>query len=324
MKAVRIHDFGDVDVLRYEDVPTPAPGPGEALVRITASGVNFIDIYHRTGQYKGALPLTLGQEAAGVVEAIGEGVSEVSVGMRVAYAMQQGAYAQYAVVPAWKLVAIPQGVSDQLAAAVMLQGMTAHYLSHSTYPLKPGDVAVVHAAAGGVGQLLVQLAKRRGAFVIGTVSTEEKAELARSLGADITVNYTRDDFAEVVRRETRGRGADVVYDSVGKATFDQSLSALRPRGYMVLYGQSSGAVPPVDPQVLNARGSLFLTRPTLGNYSADRAELIGRAGDLFEWIAVGELQVRIDSTYPLADAGAAHAALASRATRGKLLLLTDT
>ena len=321
MKAVRIHAFGDVDVLNYEEIEQPQPGPGEALIRITAAGVNFIDIYHRTGQYKGALPLTLGQEAAGVVEAVGAGVNEVAVGMRVAYAMQQGSYAEYTVVPAWKLVAIPDGVSDQLAAAVMLQGMTAHYLSHSTYPLKPGDVAVVHAAAGGVGQILVQLAKRRGAFVIGTVSTAAKAALARSLGADVTVDYTREDFAEVVRRETRGRGADVVYDSVGKATFEQSLSSLRPRGYMVLYGQSSGAVPPLDPQVLNARGSLFLTRPTLGNYSADRAELIGRAGDLFEWMAVGELQVRIDSTYALADAGKAHTALASRSTQGKLLLL---
>jgi NADPH2:quinone reductase len=235
--------------------------------------------------------------------------------------MQPGAYAEYAAVPAWKLVALPDAVSEQVAAAVMLQGMTAHYLSHSTWPLQPGDVALVHAAAGGVGQLLVQLARQRGARVIGTVSTGAKAAIAQRCGADVAVDYTREDFVAVVQRETNGRGVDVVYDSVGRTTFEQSLAALRPRGMLVLYGQSSGAVPPFDPQVLNARGSLFLTRPTLLHYSASRDELLGRAGALFAAIQAGTLQVQIDSVYPLVEAGAAHAALAGRATSGKVLLV---
>jgi NADPH2:quinone reductase len=321
MRAVRIHGFGGIEALELDELAVPQPAAGEALVRISAIGVNFIDIYQRSGQYRGALPLTLGQEAAGVVCELGAGVDPGLLGTRVAYAMQPGAYAEYAAVPAWKLVSLPDTVSDQVAAAVMLQGMTAHYLSHSTWPLQPGDVALVHAAAGGVGQLLVQLARRRGARVIGTVSTAAKAAIAQRCGADVVVDYTREDFVAVVQRETDGRGADVVYDSVGKTTFDQSLAALRPRGMLVLYGQSSGAVPPFDPQILNARGSLFLTRPTLLHYSANREELLDRAGALFVAIDAGALQVQIDSVYPLAEAGAAHAALAGRATSGKVLLV---
>lgn len=321
MRAIRIHGFGGVEALELDELEMPRPAAGEALVRISAIGVNFIDIYQRSGQYRGALPLTLGQEAAGVVCELGAGVDPALLGARVAYAMQPGAYAEYAAVPAWKLVALPDAVSEQVAAAVMLQGMTAHYLSHSTWPLQPGDVALVHAAAGGVGQLLVQLARRRGARVIGTVSTGAKAAIAQRCGADVVVDYTREDFVAVVQRETHGRGVDVVYDSVGRTTFEQSLAALRPRGMLVLYGQSSGAVPPFDPQVLNARGSLFLTRPTLLHYSASRDELLGRAGALFAAIEARTLQVQIDSVYPLAEAGAAHAALAGRATSGKVLLV---
>jgi NADPH2:quinone reductase len=321
MRAIRIHGFGGVEALELDELEVPRPAAGEALVRISAIGVNFIDIYQRSGQYRGALPLTLGQEAAGVVCELGAGVDPALLGARVAYAMQPGAYAEYAAVPAWKLVALPDAVSEQVAAAVMLQGMTAHYLSHSTWPLQPGDVALVHAAAGGVGQLLVQLARQRGARVIGTVSTGAKAAIARRCGADVVVDYTREDFVAVVQRETNGRGVDVVYDSVGRTTFEQSLAALRPRGMLVLYGQSSGAVPPFDPQVLNARGSLFLTRPTLLHYSASRDELLGRAGALFAAIDAGALQVQIDSVYPLAEAGAAHTALAGRATSGKVLLV---
>ncbi|MBU6333013.1 MAG: quinone oxidoreductase [Chloroflexi bacterium] len=321
MRAIRIHGFGGVEALELDELEMPRPAAGEALVRISAIGVNFIDIYQRSGQYRGALPLTLGQEAAGVVCELGAGVDPALLGARVAYAMQPGAYAEYAAVPAWKLVALPDAVSEQVAAAVMLQGMTAHYLSHSTWPLQPGDVALVHAAAGGVGQLLVQLARRRGARVIGTVSTGAKAAIAQRCGADVVVDYTREDFVAVVQRETHGRGVDVVYDSVGRTTFEQSLAALRPRGMLVLYGQSSGAVPPFDPQVLNARGSLFLTRPTLLHYSASRDELLGRAGALFAAIEAETLQVQIDSVYPLAEAGAAHAALAGRATSGKVLLV---
>jgi NADPH2:quinone reductase len=321
MKAVRVHQFGGPEVLSYDDLPEPEPGPGEARVRIAASGVNFIDIYHRTGQYKGDLPLTLGQEGAGVVDAVGPGVGEVRVGDRVAFASVQGSHAEHAIVPATRLVPLPEGVDMQQAAAVLLQGMTAHYLAHSTYALRPGDTALVHAAAGGVGLLLVQIARRRGARVIGTVSTEEKALLARDAGADEVILYAQEDFAAAVQRLTGGRGADVVYDSVGRATFDQSLACLRPRGTLALFGQSSGAVPPVDPQRLNTGGSLFLTRPTLGHHIATRDELLMRAGDLFRWLASGELRVRVHATYPLAQAGAAQAALASRTTQGKLLLI---
>ncbi len=321
MQAIRVHQFGGVDVLSLDQVPLPEPGPGEARVRLEAAGVNYIDIYHRTGQYKGALPLTLGQEGAGVVEAVGPNVTEVKPGDRVAYALQQGSYAEYQVVSSWRLVPIPAAVTAQQAAAVMLQGTTAHYLCFSTYPLRPGDTALVHAAAGGVGLLLVQIAKRCGARVLGTVSTEEKAQLAREAGADEVILYTQTDFETEVKRLTAGKGVHVVYDSVGKTTFDKSLNCLRPRGYMVLFGQSSGAVPPLDPQVLNAKGALFLTRPTLGFYTADRQELLSRTNDLFAWMASGELKVRIDRTFSLAQAAEAHRYMEGRQSKGKVLLI---
>jgi NADPH2:quinone reductase len=321
MKAIRIHGFGGPEVLSEDDLPLPEPEPGQARIKIKASGVNFIDTYHRKGLYQGQMPLTLGQEGAGLVDALGEGVSEVRPGDRVVYASVQGAYADYALVPAAQLVSIPEDVSFEQAAAAMLQGLTAHYLAFSTYPLKPGDTALVHAAAGGVGRLLVQIAKLCGARVIGTASTDEKIALARSGGADEVIGYTREDFETATRRLTNGRGVDVVYDSVGKTTFDQSLSCLRPRGYMVLYGQSSGPVPPLDPQVLNRKGSLFLTRPTLGHYIATREELVSRTTDLFGWIAKGQLDVRIDQTFPLSQAADAHRYLEDRQTKGKVLLI---
>ncbi len=321
MKAIRIHEYGGPEVLRYENTPMPEPGAGEARVKIEAAGLNFIDVYHRMGRYPVEPPITPGVEGAGIVDAVGPGVSDLEPGDRVVYAMQMGSYAEYAVVPAWKLVPIPDDIDTQQAAAVMLQGMTAHYLAYSTYPLHPGDTALVHAAAGGVGLLLVQIAKRRGARVIGTVSTEEKARLAREAGADEVILYTQVDFEEETKRLTDGKGVDVVYDSVGKTTFDKSLNCLRPRGYMVLYGQSSGPVPPLDPQVLNAKGSLFLTRPSLGHYAADRAEIMQRAGDLFQWMGAGELKVRIDQTFPLAEADEAHRYLEGRKTKGKVLLI---
>lgn len=320
MKAIRVHQPGGVDALQYEDAPVPGPGPGEARVKLHAIGVNFIDVYHRTGQYPLQPPFTPGSEAAGVVDAVGDGVTEVEVGDRVAYAMQIGAYAQYAVVPAWKLVPLPNDVSFEVGAAVMLQGMTAHYLVHSTFPLQGGQQALVHAAAGGVGLLLIQLAKQCGAFVIGTVSTENKERLAREAGADAVIRYTEQDFAAETKRLTDGKGVHVVYDSVGKTTWDGSLNSLRPRGYLALFGQSSGAVGPVDPQILNSKGSLFLTRPSLAHYAADRDELLWRSGDLFRLIADGQLHVRIDRTLPLAEVAQAHQALESRATSGKVVL----
>ena len=321
MKAIRVHQYGGVEALTYEDIAVPEPGEGEARVRVEAVGVNFIDIYHRIGRYQGSLPLTLGQEAAGVVDAVGAGVTDVNVGDRVAFASVQGTYAEFVVAPAWRLVRIPNSVDSRTAAAVLLQGLTAHYLTHSTYPLKAGETALVHAAGGGTGQLLVQIAKRRGARVIGTVSTDEKAALAREAGADEVINYAQVEFDAEVKRLTNNAGVDVVYDSVGRDTFDKSLNCLRRRGYMVLYGASSGAVPLLDPQVLNARGSLFLTRPFLGHYTADRAELSSRVNDLFQWIAAGELKVRIDQTFPLAEAGKAHQYLEGRQSKGKILLI---
>lgn len=321
MKAIRVHENGGPEALRYEEAPPPEPGQGEARVKIEAAGVNFIDVYHRSGLYPGRLPITPGMEGAGVVDAIGPDVSDLKPGDRVAYAMHQGSYAEYAVVPAWRLVPIPESVDARSAAAVMLQGMTAHYLSRTTYPIQPGDTALVHAAAGGVGLLLVQMAKQRGARVIGTVSTEEKARLASQAGADEVILYTQVDFETETKRLTHGAGVNVVYDAVGVTTFDKSLNCLKPRGYMVLYGASSGPVSPLDPQVLNAKGSLFLTRPTLGHYVADRSELLSRAGDLFEWMAAGELQVRIDQTFPLSEAAEAHRYLEARRTKGKLLLI---
>ena len=322
MYAVRIHQHGGPEVLRYEEVPTPAPGEGQALVRLVACGVNFIDIYQRKGLYRVELPVVLGQEGAGVVEAVGPGVTEVKPGDRVAYSNVLGAYAEYAVVPAARLVPIPDGVTYQQAAAVMVQGMTAHYLVHSTYPLKPQDTCLVHAAAGGVGLLLVQMAKRRGATVIGTVSTEEKAKLAREAGADHVILYTQQDFEQEVMRVTEGRKVQVVYDSVGRDTFERSLNCLALRGMMVLYGQSSGPVPPFDPQVLAQKGSLFLTRPVLWNYTATRDELLWRARDVLGAVASGDLKVRIDRALPLSQAQEAHRALEGRETTGKVLLLT--
>jgi NADPH2:quinone reductase len=320
MRAVRVHTPGGPEALHYDEIPLPDPGPGEARVRIEAAGVNFIDIYFRTGQYKAALPATLGQEAAGVVDGVGPEVSGLRVGDRVAYAPIQGAYAEYAVVPAAKLVPVPAGVDSRQAAAVMLQGMTAHYLSHATYPIQPGDTVLVHAAAGGAGGLLVQMAKRRGARVLGTVSSAEKAAAARALGADEIIFYTETDFAAEARRLTNGEGVHAVYDSVGRDTFDRSLDSLRRRGMLVLFGQSSGAVPPFDPQVLNAKGSLYLSRPSLAHYVATRDELLARAGDLFRWIAAGELQVRVAATFPLAEVAEAHRFVESRRALGKVLL----
>jgi NADPH:quinone reductase len=321
MKAIRIHSFGGPDVLRYEDVAVPSPGAGQALVRVEAAGLNFIDIYRRSGLYKVELPHTLGLEGAGTVDAIGPGVTGLAVGDRVAVTDVPGAYAQYVLAPADRLVPIPPGVSARQAAAVILQGMTAHYLALATYPLQRGDVCLVHAAAGGVGLLLCQIAKRRGARVIATVSTEAKAELARKAGADEIIFYTRQDFEVEVKRLT-GAGVQVVYDSVGKTTFEKGLDCLRPRGMMVLFGQSSGPVAPIDPQVLNQKGSLFLTRPTLFNYIATRDELLSRAGEVLGWVADGSLSVRIDREYPLADAASAHRALEGRETTGKVLLIT--
>ena len=321
MKTVRVHQYGGLEALQYEEVPMPEPGEGEARVKIEAIGVNFIDIYHRIGRYQNPLPLTLGQEAAGFIDAVGPNVSDVKPGDRVVYASVQGSYAEYAIVPAWRLVSVPESVDLQKAAAVILQGMTAHYLTHSTYPLKPGETALIHAAGGGTGQLLVQVAKRRGARVIGTASTAEKAALAREAGADEVILYTQTDFVAEVKRLTKDAGVDVVYESVGKDTFDQSLNCLRRRGYLVLFGQSSGSVPPLDPQILNAKGSLFLTRPTLGHYTVDRAELLGRVNDLLSWIAADELKVQIDKTFPLAEAGKAHQYLEDRLSKGKVLLI---
>ena len=321
MKALRVHQFGGPEVLMLDEIPLPQPGPGEARVKLQAIGVNFIDIYQRTGAYKGALPLALGQEAAGVVDATGAGVTEVKAGDRVAYASVLGAYAEYASVPAARLVPVPEKITAEQAAAVMLQGMTAHYLTNSTFLLHSGNTALVHAAAGGLGLLVVQIAKRMGAHVIGTVSTEEKAQLAKEAGAEHTILYTQQDFEAETKRLTGGKGVDVVYDSVGKTTFDKGLNCLRPRGYMVLCGQSSGAVAPLDPQVLNAKGSLFLTRPTLAHYIATREELLWRAGDLFKWMLAGELKVRVDKSFPLANVGQAHEYLANRQSKGKLVLI---
>lgn len=321
MNAVRVHQSGGPEVLRLEELPTPVPGPAEVLVRIEAIGVNFVDIYQREGIYKMQLPFTVGSEGAGVVEAVGREVADVKPGDRVAYTGVLGAYATHAVAPAARLVKLPAGVDTRTAAAAMLQGVTAHYLTHSTYPLGPADTALLHAAAGGVGLLLTQMGKMRGAKIIGTVSTQEKAGLARGAGADEVILYSQQDFEAETKRITGGRGVQVVYDSVGKTTFDKSLNCLAPRGYLVLFGQSSGVVPPFDIQLLNAKGSLFLTRPTSRDYMLTREELMKRAGDVLGWIAAGRLKVRIDRTYPLAQAAEAHTALASRATAGKVLLI---
>jgi len=321
MKAVRVHTYGGPEVLTHEETAIPEPRAGEARVRIEASGLNYIDVYQRTGLYPLPLPFTLGREAAGYVDRTGAGVTEVKAGDRVAYAMEPGAYAEYAVVPAWKLVPVPAEVDIRSAAATMLQGMTAHYLAYSTYPLNQGDTALVHAAAGGVGLLLIQIAKQRGATVIGTVGTEAKAELAKQAGADHVILYTQVDFLQEVKRITGGAGVHVVYDSVGQSTFDNSLDCVRPRGCLALFGQSSGPVPPFELGKLAAKGSLFITRPTLLHYMSDRRELLERAGDLFNWIASGKLKLRIDKTLPLAEAARAHRELEGRRTTGKVILL---
>src|SRR5215216_2082004 len=322
MKAIRVHEYGGPEVLSYEDVDVPEPGEGEARVRLAASGVNFIDVYRRTGTYPGDLPFILGMEGAGEVEAVGEGVEEVSPGDYVAFAGVPGAYAEYVVGSVDRLVPFNVTlVEARIAAAAMLQGMTAHYLTHSTFPLEEGQTALVHAAAGGVGLLLVQMAKMRGATVIGTVGSEEKAQLARGAGADEVIIYTEQDFVEETKRLTDGEGVHVVYDSVGKDTFDGSLDCLRRRGYMVLVGASSGPVPPVDPQILNQKGGLFLTRPSLAQYTATREELMWRAESLFSWIGQNNLDVRIGGTYELSDAEQAHRDLEGRKTTGKLILL---
>ena len=321
MKAIRVHEPGGPEVLRLEDVPEPSAGRGEAVVAIDAVGVNYIDVYFRTGAYKVKPPFIPGLEAAGTVVSVGAEVATVKVGDRVAYTSIPGAYAECAAVPAQRLVALPQGVTSKQGAATMLQGMTAHYLAVSTRPLAPGHTCLVHAAAGGVGLLLCQIAKRRGARVIGTVSTEEKARLARQAGADDVILYSQSEFAPEVKRLTGGEGVDVVYDGVGKTTFEGGLACLKPRGMMVLYGQASGAVPPFDPQVLNARGSLFLTRPKLDDYVRTREDLVARADDLLGWIGDGSLHVRVQHEFPLAQAAEAHRALEGRKTTGKILLI---
>ena len=321
MKAIQVRQTGGPEQLELVEVPRPAPGRGQALVKVTAAGVNYIDIYFRTGLYKADLPFIPGMEAAGVVESVGPEVTEVAPGDRVAYAMTRGSYAEYALVPAAQLVKVPAAVDLETAAAVMLQGMTAHYLTNSTFALRRGDTALVHAAAGGAGLLIVQMAKARNARVIGTVSTQAKAELARQAGADEVILYTETDFETEVKRLTGGRGVDVIYDSVGASTFSKGLNCLRPRGMMVLFGQSSGPVAPVDPAILNQKGSLFLTRPGLGNYLRDRDELLWRAGDVLNAVASGQLKVRIERSYPLGEAAQAHIDLASRKTSGKLLLI---
>jgi len=321
MKAIQVKRCGSHEVMEVIDLPTPVPGPKQVLVKIEASGINFIDVYFRTGLYKCDLPFTPGSEAAGVVEAVGPEVTEVKVGDRVAYAMVRGSYAEYAVVPAWQLIKVPDGLDLKVAAAALLQGMTAHYLTHSTYPLKKGDTALLHAAAGGAGLLVVQTAKMLGARLIGTVSTDAKAALAKEAGADEIILYTVQDFEVEVKRLTGGRGVDVVYDSVGQTTFLKGLNCLRPRGMMALFGQSSGPVEPLDPGLLAAKGSLFLTRPSLAQYAATKEELQWRASDVFKWIQSGALRVRIEKTYRLADAPQAHRDLEGRKTSGKLLLL---
>ena len=321
MNAIQVKQPGGVDALELVDLPIPQPKPNEAIVKIAAAGVNFIDIYLREGRYKAPLPFVNGQEAAGTVSAVGAEVKSVKPGDRVAYTSVPGSYAEYAAVPADRLVLIPKGVSDREAAAAMLQGMTAQYLAYDSFPLRKGDTALIHAAAGGVGLLLVQMAHNIGARVIGTVSTEEKAKLAREAGADEVILYTKSDFEAETKRLTGGKGVDVVYDSVGKTTFEKGLNLIRPRGMMVLYGGSSGAVPPFDPIALTQKGSLFLTRPSLQHYIITRDELMARATAVFNMIGAGKLKLRIEHTYKLEDAQQAHRDLEGRKTTGKLLLI---
>jgi NADPH2:quinone reductase len=321
MKAIRVHTPGGPEALKLDEVPEPSAGPGQAVVKLAAAGVNYIDVYFRTGAYKAPLPLTLGLEGGGTVSAVGPGVTEVKVGDAVAWTGVPGSYAQMNAVPADRLVKLPAGVSPKDGAAAMLQGMTAHYLVTSSYPLKKGDTCLVHAAAGGMGLLLCQMSKMLGATVIGTVSTEEKAALAKAAGADHVILYSKQDFEPEVKRITGGRGVDVVYDGVGATTFDKSLNCLRPRGFMILFGAASGPVPPLDLQILNVRGSLFLQRPSLNHHIAGREELLQRAGDVLGWIRDGKVKLRIEHQFPLAEAGLAHQALEGRKTTGKILLM---
>lgn len=320
VKAIRVYHQGGPEVLTVEELPVPTPGPGEARVRILSIGLNFVDVYNRSGVYQVPLPFTPGQEAAGVVDAVGEGVTEVRAGDRVAWAQGTATYAEYALAPAWKLVPLPAGVSFEQAAALMLQGLTAHYLTHSTFHLQPGHRVLIHAAAGGVGLLLVQMAKRLGATVYATAGSKAKAALAQQAGADAAIVYTETDFAAEIKRLTGGKGVDCVYDSVGQSTFAGSLQCLRPRGYMVCFGQSSGKVTPFEPGLLMAHGSLFLTRPSLTHYMLDRAELLGRSDDLLRWVGAGQLDVRIDSTFRLEQVADAHRRIESRQSTGKILL----
>jgi NADPH:quinone reductase len=323
MRAVRVHQPGDISVMQVEEVDVPEPGPGEVRVKVQYAGLNFIDTYQRSGQYALPTPFTPGGEAGGVVDALGSGVTDadgLAPGQRVAYCMVNGAYAEYAIVPATKVVPVPQGMGLEAAVALMTQGMTAHYLAFSTFALGPEHKALIHASAGGTGRLMVQIARRTGAYLIGTAGNPQKADLARSAGANEVIVYTEADFEAEVKRLTGGKGVDVVYDSVGKTTFAKSLNCLRPRGMMVLWGQASGAVEPFDPQILNQKGSLYLTRPSLGAYTSTREELLWRAGDLFRWYGAGELEVRIDAVYPLAQAGEAHRYIEGRRTTGKVLL----
>lgn len=323
MKAIIVRQNGGPEQLRYENTEQPKPGSGQVLVKVAAAGVNFIDVYQRNGLYKVPLPFIPGQEGAGVIESVGDGVSSWKPGDRVAYVTNPGSYAEYAVVPASALVKLPDGLDLKLAAAVMLQGMTAHYLTRSTFPLKSGDTCLLHAAAGGIGLILTQMAKALGAKVIGTTSTDEKAALAKKAGADEVINYTEQDFQVEVKRITKNRGVDVVYDSVGATTWDKSLNSLRPRGMMVSFGNSSGPVPAIEPLVLNQKGSLFLTRPKVADHIATPEELKWRAGDVLSDAASGKLKLLAVHTYPLAEAQQAHRDLEARKTTGKLLLLPD-
>jgi NADPH:quinone reductase len=320
MKAIQVHEPGGPEKLIYEEVTAPAPGPGQALIRIKAIGLNYIDIYYRTGSYKASMPFIPGMEAAGVIETVAEDVKDVKPGDRVAYAGVLGAYADYAVVNAWKLAKLPDSLDFEIGAALMLQGMTAHYLAFSTFPLRSGEIALVHAAAGGVGLLLIQIAKKIGAKIIGTVSTEEKAALAVAAGADHVILYTQVDFEKEVKEITGGEGVHVVYDSVGRTTFDKGLNCLKRRGMMVLFGQSSGPVPPVDLAALNQKGALYITRPGLPHYTANKEELSWRAGDILQWAAEKTLDIRIDRVQSLKEAAQAHRALEGRETAGKVLL----
>ncbi len=322
MRGIQIKRYGGPEVLEYGELPDPVPGPGEALVRVRVAGVNFTDVYQRTGTYPGVLPFTPGVEGVGIVEKVGSGVTDVKVGARVGWVMIKGGYAELVALPAQRLVPIPDDVDDRTAAALLLQGMTAHFLLTDCYHVKKGEWILIHAAAGGVGLLMTQIARMLGARIIGTTSTEEKAALAREAGADEIVLYTKEDFQEAARRITDGEGVSVVYDSVGKTTFLKSLDSLRVRGYMVLFGGSSGPAPTIDPMLLNPKGSLFLTRPTLAHYVSTREKLLRRADDVFAWAAKGELKVRAVHDYPLADAAKAHADIEARRTTGKILLIT--